>query len=96
MTSEGKLSVEERLALNRFEIYKEPHIIVDKEKCMECRNKPCINACPAGLYTLDEQGRLQFNYEGCLECGTCRLICPHGAVKWNYPPGGFGVHYQFG
>ncbi len=96
MSSSGKLSVEERLALDKFEIYSKPHIIVDKDKCLKCPEKPCVKACPAGLYTVDEEGRLQFNYEGCLECGACRLICPYNAVKWSYPPGGFGVHYQFG
>ena len=96
MTHGDRLSVERRLALDRFEIFKEPHIVVEREKCLRCELKPCIGACPAGLYSLDEEGALLFNYEGCLECGTCRLVCPYGAVRWNYPPGGFGVHYQFG
>ncbi|MEB3756897.1 MAG: ferredoxin family protein [Desulfurococcales archaeon] len=93
---EKPLTVEKRLTLTKFEVYEKPHIIVDTEKCRKCETKPCIKACPAGLYSLDEEGKLSFVYEGCLECGTCRIICPHEAVSWSYPPGGYGVWYKFG
>ncbi|RLE76230.1 MAG: ferredoxin family protein [Thermoprotei archaeon] len=95
-TIEKKLSIEERLALDVFNVDKEPHIIVDTEKCKECETKPCLYVCPANLYTLEENGELKFNYEGCLECGSCRIVCPHDAIKWNYPRGTFGVHFRFG
>jgi len=90
-----RLSVERRLVLTNFRVHERPHIVVDAEKCRGCE-MPCVTSCPAGLYTVDEGGRLAFNYEGCLECGTCRLVCPREAVKWEYPPGGFGVWYKFG
>lgn len=91
-----KLSVEKRLALVKFEVHEKPHIILDKEKCRVCKERLCVRACPAGLYEVDEKGEILFNYEGCLECGTCRLICPYNAVKWEYPEGGYGVLFQFG
>jgi len=35
--------------------------------------------------------------DGCLECGTCRLLCSeHHNVEWSYPRGGYGVLYKFG
>jgi ferredoxin like protein len=37
-----------------------------------------------------------FSYEGCLECGSCRISCPQGAIHWVYPRGGFGICYQYG
>ena len=91
-----RLSVEKRLTLVKFEIHEKPHIIIDKEKCRLCDEKYCVKACPAGLYEINEKGELEFNYEGCLECGTCRLICPYEAVHWEYPEGGYGVFFQFG
>jgi len=94
--SKEKLRIEELLSLTKFELHEKPHIIVETQRCRECSFKPCIKACPAGLYTLDESQELRFNYEGCLECGTCRVICPKGAVKWNYPEGGFGVWLKYG
>lgn len=92
----NRLSIEKRLTLIKFLIYEKPHIIIDIERCNKCDRKICIKACPAGLYTLDEDGKLLFNYEGCLECGTCRVVCPHDAIRWSYPPGGYGVYFQFG
>jgi len=89
-------SVEERLALTKFEVYSEPHIILQKKKCKVCKSKICISSCPAGLFTLDESGEITFTYEGCLECGTCRIVCSQNAIEWNYPHGGFGVQYKFG
>ncbi len=91
-----KMSVEERLALTKFEVYSEPHIILQKEKCKVCNFRICISSCPAGLFAIDESGEITFTYEGCLECGTCRIVCPENAIEWNYPPGGFGVQYKFG
>ena len=43
-------------------------------------------------------GEISFDYAGCLECGTCRVVCPRSAeaLKWSYPRGGFGVQFRFG
>lgn len=91
-----RLSVEKRLTLVKFVIHEEPHITIDLEKCKGCIEKYCTKVCPAGLYTLDEKGNVSFNYEGCFECGACRIACTHGSVKWSYPLGGYGVYFQFG
>ncbi|MBU1208420.1 MAG: hypothetical protein KKH04_16085 [Proteobacteria bacterium] len=26
-------------------------------------------------------------YEGCLECGSCRIGCPHLNIEWRFPRG---------
>lgn len=87
----------ELLSLNKFNIDEEqPHIVVDKEICAKCQEKPCLVVCPAGLYTL-ENNQLFFDYVGCLECGTCRLMCKNkGITKWQYPRGKFGVIFRKG
>ncbi len=95
-----KKNKEEKLATVNFRINRqEPHIVVRKELCEsgKCPGKPCLEACPAGNYSWDDAaGTLIFNHEGCLECGTCRFICPLEAIEWNYPRGGFGVIYLWG
>ncbi|MCD8213818.1 MAG: ferredoxin family protein [Campylobacter sp.] len=54
-------------------------------------------ACPAGLYKKDENGGFHFDYAGCLECGTCKVLCGDSIIKkWEYPNGTFGVEYRFG
>ena len=69
-----KQTVEESLGLDKFEVDEEnAHIVIDKKICRECREKPCLVICPAGLYTLRD-GELNFDYAGCLECGTCRVM----------------------
>ena len=35
--------------------------------------------------------------DGCLECGSCRIICnEHFNVDWEYPRGGHGILFKFG
>ncbi len=84
-----------RLATLTFKPDPEPHIVIHKELCLACEDRPCIFVCPAGLYVW-ENDRMVFNCEGCLECGSCRIVCPHGAVAWRYPRGGHGVRYRWG
>lgn len=92
-----KLTPEELLGLDRFVVdEEEPHIVLDKALCAQCAQKPCLVICPAALYTL-KNDEINFDYAGCLECGTCRLICQNkGIVKWEYPRGSFGVAFRCG
>jgi len=93
-----RLSAEQLLGLDKFLVDDdEGHIRLNKEHCRECAAKPCTIACPAGLYTIRD-GEISFDYAGCLECGTCRVVCPKSgvAIIWNYPRGGFGVQFRYG
>jgi len=97
MMASRKVNIDEKLSRVTFNIAKEAHIIVKKELCSRCAGKPCLSSCPAENYTWNEEtGELIFNYEGCLECGTCRFICPLDAIDWSYPRGGCGVSYKWG
>ncbi|HXZ35768.1 MAG TPA: ferredoxin family protein [Thermodesulfobacteriota bacterium] len=89
------MKVEDKLALNKFEIDKEVHIQVEEKLCPDCDLKPCLYVCPAECYQLREN-HVTFSYEGCLECGSCRLACDRQAIRWVYPRGGFGICYQYG
>ena len=54
-------------------------------------------ACPAALYKIDEDGGLSFDYAGCLECGTCRILCSRTIVeRWEYPQPTMGVNIGTG
>ena len=88
------LRIDDLLQRNVYDVDQRPHIILHAEKCEECEYKPCIRACPAECY-VEVGGRVIFSYEGCLECGTCRVVCPHDAVEWDYPVSGRGVYYRF-
>ena len=91
------MDIEAKLSLNVFKLDKQPHISIELEVCRtRCRLRPCLYVCPAHLYALDPDRRVQVNWEGCLECGACLVACQDKALTWHYPRGGFGVQYRFG
>jgi ferredoxin like protein len=89
------MKIDDKLALNMFHVDVEPHIQIDKEICSRCPHKLCTLVCPVDNYTV-ENGDVVFSGEGCLECGTCNIVCDQGSVTWNYPRGGFGIIYRLG
>lgn len=91
------MNIESKLGLDVFALDKEPHIVVDQAACRaRCQARVCLSVCPAHLYTQGPAGEIVLNWEGCLECGTCKLACPEGALTWRYPRGGYGVQYRLG
>lgn len=93
-----RVNVEEKLFQDRYRVdVGRPHITVrDTGVCAACTAKPCTVCCPAGCWRIAEGGGIDLVVDGCLECGTCRLVCDDGNVDWNYPRGGFGILFKFG
>jgi ferredoxin like protein len=93
------MSVEQKLSIDKFNVDEgHPHIVIHQDKMSEATVKALTLVCPAGLYTLDEKGKLAFEVAGCLECGTCRVATAHepGAMEWNHPRASFGIQYRCG
>ena len=90
-------TIEDKLFLDRFVVDETSHLkIIDGAVCFrDCDQQPCLNICPANVYRL-EQNRISVNYEGCLECGSCRIACPHLNIEWKFPTGGYGIRHKFG
>ncbi len=75
----------------------EAHVrIIDPKLCVNCESKGCLYFCPVGAYREQEDGQVQIAYQSCIECGSCRVMCPHANVNWRLPRGGYGVAYKFG
>lgn len=87
--------IEDKLAVNKFDVDEDVHIRLDAEKCQECESHPCLYICPAECFKRTE-GHITFSYEGCLECGSCRIVCDTEALDWTLPRGGFGICYEYG
>jgi ferredoxin like protein len=85
-----------KLGLNVFKPLPEPHIKIRLGMERDPRLKPAVRACPAGLYSANDQGEITLAIDGCLECGTCRIACGTEVLEWNYPEGGAGVQFRFG
>ncbi|MGU3416141.1 ferredoxin family protein [Enterobacteriaceae bacterium C34A] len=53
--------------------------------------------CPAGLFRRDAAGKVNVHFQGCLECGCCRLVAGDAALaEWRHPPSGTGLTLRFG
>ncbi len=90
-------TVDKKLAVLAIKPQAESHIVPDQQLCSRCDSRPCIVACPAELWALnDETGEMTIEHAGCLECGTCLLVCPQDAVAWRFPDGTFGVQLRWG
>jgi len=89
------MSIENRLYTVLFRADRERHITVKPELCERCLEKWCTYICPAECYKIVD-GKMEFSYEGCLECGACQKVCDKEAIDWKYPRGGFGVCFRYG
>ncbi|MFH1382558.1 MAG: 4Fe-4S dicluster domain-containing protein [Chloroflexota bacterium] len=92
----AKVNIKDKLALDTFKVAKESHLKVDQGVCNKCDCRCCLSICPAGVYTVNEAGEIRVDFEACLECGTCLIACPHDAIQWSYPQGGYGVQLKYG
>jgi len=97
-TQAPAVKVEEKLYQNRYMVDEgRPHITVTPHDRASPRLLALTHVCPAACYTATDDGRVEIASDGCMECGTCRVLCePTGEITWNYPRGGYGVLFKFG
>jgi ferredoxin like protein len=92
------LPVEERLYADEHRPDSVSHLtLADPEQCSRCAERECTRVCAAETYRWeDDTRRLTVSFENCLECGACRIACPHHNIEWRYPMGGMGICYRYG
>ncbi|NFV79125.1 ferredoxin family protein [Magnetospirillum aberrantis] len=92
------MKVEEKLYNNRYMVDEgHPHIAIVAKGAPSPALKSLVTVCPAGCYAEEEDGSVVVTPDGCLECGTCRVICAGtGELQWDYPRGGYGILFKFG
>jgi ferredoxin like protein len=90
--------VETKLFQNRYLVDAgRPHIKVRPHTIPSPGLVALTKVCPAGCYATNDRGQVEITTDGCLECGTCRVICAGtDDIEWNYPRGGFGIQFKFG
>ena len=91
-----KMTIDDKLSKNKFNVYEEKsHITINKEYPDAQEVDRVIRICPAALYKLDAKGSMRFEYLGCLECGSCRVLSAGKVVQeWEYPIGSYGVSFR--
>lgn len=53
-------------------------------KCQHCISAPCLEACVSGSLRQKEDGiGVVHHPETCVGCGSCLLVCPYGALKYD-------------
>ena len=90
--------IEEKLFQNRYVVDAgRPHIKVKPHDVPSAALKSLVTTCPAGCYSTTDRGTVEIVADGCMECGTCRVVCAAtGDIEWDYPRGGYGVLFKFG
>ena len=52
--------------------------------CQQCESAPCAAVCPVNAIRQDEKlGRVVVDYDVCVGCKMCVVICPFGAMGFN-------------
>jgi len=90
------MDLKAKLGIDVFKPGGAAHIKIRPGKEKDSRLRKMAMICPAGLYSVNEQGETSLTIDGCLECGTCRLVCGTDILEWAYPEGGAGVQFRFG
>jgi len=49
--------------------------------CKQCNPAPCLEACPAGAISKDENNAIIVDHEKCIMCLQCVIACPYDAIK---------------
>ena len=98
MTVATETRVEDKLYQNRYLVDAgRPHIRVLPHDKPSPKLLSLTKVCPAKCYEENDKGQVEITPDGCMECGTCRVLCEAaGEIEWNYPRGGYGVLYKFG
>lgn len=55
-------------------------------RCMHCQNAPCVNMCPFGAATTQDNGVTRFDDDLCFGGAKCKQVCP-----WSIPQRQTGV-----
>ena len=45
--------------------------------CNHCKEGPCVKACPSGATTRREDGIVMVDYDKCVGCRYCVIVCPY-------------------
>jgi len=54
-------------------------MIIDEDMCSSC--ELCVERCPVGAISMQEDGVAQVTHEKCLGCGVCEVVCSQGAMS---------------
>ncbi len=86
------MKLEELLQRSVWDVDEERHIEILKQEGL--RVNALILLCPMGCYSIAGD-KLIMSYEGCVECGTCRVLSRSDQIRWEHPKSGRGIQYRY-
>lgn len=78
------------LDIERANHYYNPETVPSKGKfympvqCHQCKNAPCVKACPIKATWQDPDGIVVIDYNWCIGCRYCLAACPYWARRFNF------------
>lgn len=91
------MTIDDKLNKLKYNCDTVSHLNPECAICKNCKSKICTKICPAEVYEWnDETQKLIVNYENCLECGACKIVCEKDCLKWDYPKANKGVTFKYG
>jgi len=70
--------------------YYDPELVPKSDKfympvqCHQCRNAPCVQACPVQATWQENDGVVVVDYNWCIGCRYCMAACPYDARRFNF------------
>jgi Fe-S-cluster-containing dehydrogenase component len=52
--------------------------------CNQCKNPPCVRACPTNATFQREDGIVLMDFHRCIGCRFCMAACPYGSRSFNF------------
>lgn len=95
--NEIERSVDKYLSLNKYYVDERGAHIELSDQLDDDEFMKLVRVCPASLYRVRDDGTKSFDYSGCLECGTCRILSMGTCLdKWVNPRSTKGIEYLYG
>lgn len=51
-------------------------------QCMHCGEAPCEEVCPNEAIQRTDSGIVLVDYDECIGCESCMVVCPYGAISY--------------
>lgn len=84
------MNKEDGVDIMKSDAYYNPEKVPEPDKfympvaCQQCRNPPCVKACPVKATWQEPDGIVVIDYNWCIGCRCCMAACPYGARHFNW------------
>jgi molybdopterin-containing oxidoreductase family iron-sulfur binding subunit len=84
------MNKEDGINIMNSDAYYNPEKVPEEDKfympvaCQQCRNPPCVKACPVKATWQEPDGIVVIDYNWCVGCRCCMAACPYGARRFNW------------